>query len=657
MGPKFLAAIAALLVSMPMFAAPPPLADFVRRPESGEIRISPAGQYVATTVPLASGKTALVVIDRQSMRITASLRGRAEDDIGDFVWVNDTRVVASMATRLGGRDRPVPTGELYGIDADGKRSTILFGLRAGENSTGTNIKQREGKRASAVLVSVLPDDDKRVLIASYAWGSRDGALPEYGLLDVYTGRFVSKGVVPLMNARIIADHSGEPRIAFTNDNDADLSRKIMIRSGKSSEWSPFIEAGSTNAILTPIAFARDNLHLYATLTDAKGADGLYRINTQDGSRKLLYQGDADPQMLIGTRDGKDYFAVVTADGVGSTHIFDAESPDARVLRALQASFKDQQVSISNFTRDGKNALVSVKSDRNPGDVYLFDVEKMAAEYISSPRSWIDPEQMAPTRPIQFKARDGLEINGFLTIPKDSDGRNLPLVVNPHGGPFGIRDEWSFDPEVQLLASRGYAVLRVNFRGSGGYGRAFMESGYRQWGGTMQDDLTDATRWAIEQGHADAKRICIYGASYGGYAALRGAVKEPDLYQCAIGYVGVYDLRLMHTRGDVPDSRYGKNFLLKTLGNDTDTLWANSPISQLDRLKAKVMLVAGGKDERAPPVHSERLHNELDKRKIEHVWLYKPNEGHGFYVEENNIEMYTKMLALLDETIGPGRPAK
>lgn len=647
------AAFVAFALSFPALAAPPPIADFVRRAEAGDIRISPGGQYLATTVPLSTGKTGLVIIDRQHMRVTASLRGRDADDIGDFVWVNDTRVVASMAIRLGGRDRPVATGELYGIDADGKRSTILFGFRAGEMSVGSNIKKREGKRAFGRLVSTLPDDDKRILIASYAWGSRDGALPEYGLLDVYSGRFTSKGVVPLMNALIIADHAGEPRIAFTND--VEMSRKVMIRSGTSSEWSPFIEGQSGDAVLTPLAFARDNVHLYATLSDPQGPDGLYRINTQDGSKELVYRGGADPQTLIGTRDRKDFFAVVTADGVGSTHIFDAESPDARVLRALQASFKDQQVLISNFTRDGKNALVRVHSDRNPGDIYLFDVEKMAADYISSPRRWIDPEQMSPTRPIRFKARDGLEINGYLTIPKDSDGRNLPLVVNPHGGPFGIRDDWSFDPEVQLLASRGYAVLRVNFRGSGGYGRAFMESGYRQWGGTMQDDLTDATRWAIEQGHADPRRICIYGASYGGYAALRGATKEPDLYQCAIGYVGVYDLRLMHTRGDIPDSRYGKNFLARTLGSDTDALWANSPMSQLDRLKAKVMLVAGGKDERAPPVHSERLHNELDKRKVEHIWLYKPNEGHGFYVEDNNIELYTKMLALLDETIGPGRP--
>ncbi len=642
----------AMLLAAPAFAAPPPIADFLRRPEAGDVQISPGGQYLAMTVPLASGKTSLVIIDRKNLELTASVRGREQDDIDDFVWVNDTRVVASMAIRLGGRDRPQPTGELYGIDADGKRSTILFGLRAGEMSTGTRIGKRKGKRASALFVSRLPDDDKRVLIVSYDWISPEGDTPEYGLLDVYSGKFTRQGVVPLRNARIIADHAGEARLAFVDDDE--LKRQVMLRSGSSDEWKPFTVDGSDGAIMTPLAFAGDNRHFYATFSEPQGPDGLYRVDSRQRTRELLYRGAADPQGLIGTRDRKDFFAVTTADGVDGSHIFDPQSPDARLLRAVKASFKGQQALISNFTRDGKTALVHVYSDRNPGDFFLFDIDKMAAEHMTSPRHWIDPEQMSATRPISFIARDGLLIHGYLTVPNGSDGKNLPLIVNPHGGPFGVRDSWGFDQEVQLLASRGYAVLRVDFRGSGGYGDAFETAGYRQWGGTMQDDLTDATRWAIEQGHADSKRICIFGASYGAFAALQGAVKEPDLYQCAVGYVGVYDLRMMYTRGDIPDSTFGKNFLARTLGTDGNTLWANSPVSRLERLKAKVMIVAGGQDERTPPIHSERLRDELTKRKIEHIWMYKPNEGHGFYAQENLLDLYTQMLALFDETIGPKR---
>lgn len=640
---------AAALFSAPALAAPPPIADFLRRPEADDVRISPGGRYLAMTVPLASGKTGLVIIDRKNLKLTASLRGREQDDIADFVWVNDTRVVASMAQRMGGRDRPEPTGELYGVDADGKRSTILFGYRAAEMSTGTRISKRKAKRATGLFVSRLPDDDKRILIASYDWISPEGDTPEYGSLDVYSGRFTRLGVVPLRNALIIADHAGEARLAFADD--VDLKRKVMLRSASSNEWKPFAVVGAEDAIVTPLAFARDNRHFYATFSEPQGPDGLYRVDSQQATRELLYRGAADPEDLIGNRHSNDFFAVATADGVDGSHIFDPESPDARLLRAVKASFKGQQALILNFTRDGKTALVQVYSDRNPGDFFLFDIDKMAADHVTSPRHWIDPEQMGSTRPIRFKARDGLEIHGYLTVPNGSSGKNLPLVVNPHGGPFGVRDNWAFDEEVQLLASRGYAVLRVNFRGSGGYGSAFEAAGYRQWGGTMQDDLTDATHWAIEQGHADPQRICIFGASYGAFAALQGAIKEPDLYQCAVGYVGVYDLRLMHTRGDIPDSTSGKNFLARTLGSDGTTLWANSPVSRLERLKAKVMIVAGGKDERTPPIHSERLRDELVKRNIEHIWMYKPNEGHGFYAQENLLDLYTQMLALFDETIG------
>jgi len=260
--------------------------------------------------------------------------------------------------------------------------------------------------------------------------------------------------------------------------------------------------------------------------------------------------------------------------------------------------------------------------------------------------------MASVEPFAFKARDGLELHGYLTRPPGKpDAKQLPLVVLVHGGPYEIRDSWRFDPEVQLLASRGYAVLQVNFRGSGGYGDAFLRAGFREWGGKMQDDVTDATRWAIAEQVADPARICIAGTSYGGYAALEGAVKEPDLYQCAIGNAGVYDLRLMTTRGDVPQSLFGDNYLKMVLGENKEQLWDRSPIAHLDRLKAAVMLVVGGADARVPAVQGENLHNALLQRKVEHEWVYERTEGHGFFTEAHVTALYERMLAFLDRHIG------
>ena len=201
------------------------------------------------------------------------------------------------------------------------------------------------------------------------------------------------------------------------------------------------------------------------------------------------------------------------------------------------------------------------------------------------------------------------------------------------------------------------MLQVNFRGSGGYGESFLRAGYRQWGGKMQDDLTDGTRWAVEQGYADSKRICAYGASYGAYASLMAVATEPNLYRCAIGYVGVYDLRLMRSRGDIGESLYGKGFLDLTLGTDNADLWAHSPTAMANRIKGKVMLITGGEDNRAPAVHSENLRSELKKNGIDVDWLYKSNEGHGFYKQENKLELYDRILAFLDASIGTKGAAK
>jgi dipeptidyl aminopeptidase/acylaminoacyl peptidase len=263
--------------------------------------------------------------------------------------------------------------------------------------------------------------------------------------------------------------------------------------------------------------------------------------------------------------------------------------------------------------------------------------------------------MARMEPVTLRARDGLALHGYLTWPAGKEAaQRLPLVVYLHGGPYGVRDSWGFDAEVQLLASRGYAVLQLNFRGSGGYGVPFMQAGFRQWGAAMQDDVSDATRWAITQGIADPGSICIFGASYGGYAALEGAVRDPDLYKCAIGYVGIYDLRLMYARGDIPQSIFGENYLKMVLGENENELYDRSPIAHVDRLKATVMLIVGGADERVPPVQGERLHEVLLARKIEHEWLYQRTEGHGFYAEAHLVDMYEKLLALLDRQIGDNR---
>ena len=229
------------------------------------------------------------------------------------------------------------------------------------------------------------------------------------------------------------------------------------------------------------------------------------------------------------------------------------------------------------------------------------------------------------------------------------GATLPMVLLPHGGPYGIFDTWGFDEDVQILARAGYAVLQVNYRGSGNYGRAFKAAGAGEWGRKMQDDLTDATRWAIAQKIADPAKICLYGASYGGYAALMGAAREPELYRCAAGYVGVYDMVRMH-KYDASLSRSLRNWTLDWIGERED-MAAISPTLLADRIKAPVFLAAGGKDQRAPIEHSERMEKALKTASVPVEALYYPNEGHGFYTEEHRREFYTRLLAFLARHLG------
>lgn len=294
----------------------------------------------------------------------------------------------------------------------------------------------------------------------------------------------------------------------------------------------------------------------------------------------------------------------------------------------------------------------MSSDRSPGDYYLFDTRTRKADYFAAVRDWINPEEMSERRPIQLKARDGTQLWGYLTLPKGRDPRKLPLVVNPHGGPFYIRDRWGFDSDAQLLANRGYAVLQVNFRGSGGYGSDFVTAGKKAWATTMIADITDATRWTIAQGYADPSRVCIYGASYGGYAALMSAIVEPDLYRCVIGYAGVYDLQLLKKDSDLASTNSGKKFFAEAIAGTDQEMIGQSPINYLDQLRAPVLIVHGKDDARAPFSQAKALRSALESRKHRYQWLVRGDEGHGFWQVENIEAFYSTLIGFIDQNIGP-----
>ena len=296
-----------------------------------------------------------------------------------------------------------------------------------------------------------------------------------------------------------------------------------------------------------------------------------------------------------------------------------------IHKSIEATFPEDEVYV-NWTKTEDKAVVTTTSDVNPGETYLYDRSNGS---------------------MSFKARDGMLISGYLTVPINSDGKNLPLIINPHGGP-NARDMWGYNPEHQFFASRGYAVLSMNFRGSTGYGREHVKSANKQWGRTMQDDVTDSLNWAVDQGIANKDKVCIYGASYGGYAVMAGITKTPDLYKCAVNYVGVTDMKLLFTKRpeiwEIWDEQ--QKVEIGDYETEQEYLDAVSPIQMVDRIKTPLYIVHGVRDWRVDRAHADVLKRELikngKKEGEDFWWMMKADEGHGFRLEENKMELYSEL---------------
>jgi dipeptidyl aminopeptidase/acylaminoacyl peptidase len=601
-----------------LHAQPVSFSDLARHAQYRTVKISPDGKYLAATA-IVKGQTVLALIriaDKKGNLVTP----RNDNDVVNFWWASPTRVVYTLGMPKGGYDQPLATGQLFAVDADGS-NLKTFGI--------------------ANFIAPIADDPNDILVAFDGFAFR---------MDVRNGSTVRVTRAPEDTAQFVADHQGHIRFAYGEDANGKV--KVFQHPIDSTSWQEMPKAEQERSI--PLMFKNDDSVAYFACSAASAGHGICSWDPADHDLKIVWSNpkvEADGLMQGFAQD--DVAGVSFMDGRPGAALFDNSSAYAKVLVSLMNQFPGESVRFVSGTRDGHFSVLLVEADADPGTFYLYDRAANKLSPLLARASWVNPEQMASMQPFEFAARDGLMLQGYVSYPPNQENaKHLPMVVFVHGGPFGIRDRWEYDQYVQVLATRGYAVLQVNYRGSGGYGYDFERAGWKEWGGKMQDDVTDATHWAISQGIADTQRICIFGASYGGYAALEGVMKEPDLYKCAIGYVGVYDLGLMFTRGDIPQSIYGKHYLDRVLGHNTN-VQSRSPINQLDHLKANVMLVVGGKDYRVPPIQGRNLHDELLKRHIAHEWMEKPGEMHGFYDETNLTELYTNLVQFLGANIGPG----
>jgi len=642
------------------FAIPPTSASvepYTRHDNFKLASIAPDGKHLVITVPIGD-HTSLIVLDPATLKPVSAFSVAGKTHVEDFIWANANRLLISVSEREGSLDEPVSTGEIFATNVDGKGQDLLFGYRAvnTEQVSGTRIKSDRQQQASAEMIARLPDDPGHVLVAITPWAdtANQENFTTLEIMDIRDGQHRKLGTLPVRSAggaSVLADHKGRARFVYGPGQDS-LNR-LYYRESDDAPWTLIDDESTSHRVVTPMGFAADDSVAYLRSTEPTGPDSVQKFVVADKSMTpLLVDKSVNPHHLLyanGSR--KDPIGVVYLDDKPRVTYFNPDSEAARLHRSLMASFDGQFVEPISSTDDGEIQLVEAYSDRDPGDIFEFTRSTKKAELLFSRMDWLDPTKMAEQRPFEFKARDGLAIHGYLTLPPGSSGKAMPLVVYPHGGPFGIFDAWGFDRDAQLLAAHGYAVLQVNYRGSGNRGADFEKAGYKQWGGTMQDDLTDATHWAIGSGIADKNRICIYGASYGGYAALMGVAKEPTLYRCAAGYVGVYDLEAMYHVGDFQRLQRGQNYRKRTVG--TDNLAANSPVHLADRIKVPVLLAAGGRDKVATPEQTSAMESALKRAGVPVQTLVYPDEAHGFYDPKHVTEFDRQLLEFLDKNIGSG----
>ncbi|MEJ2791410.1 MULTISPECIES: prolyl oligopeptidase family serine peptidase [unclassified Pseudoxanthomonas] len=550
-----------------------------------------------------------------------------------------------MAKKYGSRDQPYATGELYATNADGSARRQIFARYGLE---GTELQPR-----AAYLIDTLPDQSRKVLVGMYALDTSSPST-RVEMLDVFSGDLDTVATAPVRNARFVVDPARRVRFAIGSGDD-NIS-KLYHRADDDSPWTLVNDEGKSGHVEWPLGLSTDGRTAYLQVQQAQGPDAIVALDTTNGGRtQVMRDAVVDPHDIIYADDGRTPVGSFFMHEKLRTAFFDEASTTARLYRKLERSFPGASIEITSGTRDGRLKIVHAWSDTSPGDFFLFDTTNNSANLVFSRRSWLDPANVAPSELVTLRARDGLPLHGYLTRPRGQHAAPLPLVVMPHGGPFGVFDGWEFNDEAEMLARAGYAVLRLNYRGSGNYGSAFQQAGARQWGRAMQDDVTDATRWAIEQKIADPQRICLYGASYGGYAALMGVAKEPDLYRCAAGYVGVYDLELMHKQKS-RSARWMGTYMDDWVGDDRARLVDVSPTALASRIRVPVFLAAGGKDEIAPQAHSERMEKALKAAGVPVETLYVRTEGHGFYAEANQRTYYTRLLDFLSRHLG-GAKAK
>ena len=595
-----------------------PMEDFFRNPDKSSFQISPDGQHIAYMKPWKTRMNVHVtnVETTDETRLTSS----ENRGIYGYGWLGNNRIG-------------------YAKDDGGDENIHFFAV----NIDGTNeIDLTPFENVQTRMIDDLEDDPDHIILGL---NKRDPRIHDAFRVNVTDGTMKLIAENPGNISGWMTDHDGNLRVAITSDG---VNTSLLYRDSESELFKTILTT-DFKVRVDPLFFTFDNKNLYVASNRNRDKSAIYTFDiTETQEKELIFENDqVDVSGLMYSKKRKVLTGVSYTVAKREIFFFDDWRKD--IQNKLERKFPGYEVGITSFSKDEKNAVVVTYSDKSRGTYYSYDVEKNELNELAKISPWLNEDHMAEMKPITYTSRDGLTIPGYLTLPVGSGGKNLPFVVHPHGGPWA-RDSWGYNSEVQFLANRGYAIFQMNFRGSTGYGRKFWESSFKQWGKTMQDDITDGVNWLIDQGIADPDRIAIYGASYGGYATLAGLAFTPDLYTCGVDYVGVSSL-FTFMESMPPYWELYRSMMYEMVGhpeNDKEMLTSASPLLHVENIKVPLFIAQGANDPRVKKTESDQIVEALKARGIEVPYMVKDNEGHGFYNEENQFDFYREMEKFLEK---------
>ena len=626
-----------------------PLEYFTRPSQVLDIQLSPDGSHLAI-LSLEGRRGVVLIVERQGFKPIHKVFFEDDAGVGTFSWVNDERLVFSKVYYSASREQPYGIGELFATNLDGSQARYIFGIKKGKRAAG-KVRSGPDQYSAATLLDTLPNDSKNILVVSREFVR--GAPAEVYKLNVYSGRAKKVARAPMPSAGFLTDRDGQVRIALGLNREG--TTYLWYRETDRADWEVIESFEISNGGMAPLSFATNGEDIY--MVDYSGGQPgvLIRYNLASKAKSRLFQdATVDPTRFLFDRDSGKAYGVVLDAGFREVKTLD-DSPKSLTLERIKQSFPNQTVEPMSRSIDGRLSIYRVGNAQQADSFYLFDKTTGSATFLMSARPWMAASTPAIVEYLEIEARDGLMIPAYLTLPPACvDEAACPMVVNPHGGPHGPRDYGVYLTEPQALASRGYAVLQMNFRGSGGYGFDFMRKGFKKWGEEIQFDIIDATKAVVgdKRSRIDPKRVCIYGGSFGAYSALQSVIIEPDLFQCAIGAAGVYDLPLLYKLGDVPRSLSGKAYLEQVVGTDEGSMRSQSPLYNAEKIKVPILLLHGEKDERAPVEHAQRLAASLAERDHPHELRLFDGEGHGYFDPKNRLIALEHLTTFLDQHLAP-----